>query len=172
MSKIIWWTIAGPVVALLLVMVTCPMEASAAQYDTAIRALEARFADAVRARDVDKIMANYTVSDALVVFDVNPPRQYTGWQAYKEHWQKFLAVCKDTPTMGISDLEIYGGARYAYGYSIQHFACTDQQGKKLNLILRVTDGYANFRGDWLIAHEHVSVPVDLTTGKADLESKP
>ena len=74
--------------------------------------------------------------------------------------------------MEISDLEIYGGNRYAYSHSVQHFACTDQQGKKLNLILRVTDGYANFGGEWLIAHEHVSVPVDLTTGKADLQSKP
>jgi len=171
MSKIIWGTIAGPIVALLLVL-TCPMEASATDAQGAIRALEASFAAAVRARDVDQIMAKYTVSDALVVFDVDPPRQYTGWQAYKEHWQRFLAGCKDTPTMEISDLEIYGGNRYAYSHSVQHFACTDQQGKKLNLILRVTDGYANFGGEWLIAHEHVSVPVDLTTGKADLQSKP
>jgi hypothetical protein len=40
------------------------------------------------------------------------------------------------------------------------------------MILRVTDGYANFGGEWLIAHEHVSVPVDLTTGQAILQSKP
>jgi hypothetical protein len=42
----------------------------------------------------------------------------------------------------------------------------------MDLILRVTDGYANFKGNWLIAHEHISVPVDLATGKADLRSKP
>jgi hypothetical protein len=27
-------------------------------------------------------------------------------------------------------------------------------------------------GNWLIAHEHVSVPVDVTAGKPDLMSKP
>ena len=156
----------------LLLVLTCPMEASATDAEAVIRTLEAHFAAAVRAKDIDQIMAKYTVSEALVVFDVDPPRQYTSWQAYKEHWQKILAACKDAPTMEISDLEIYGGARYAYSHSIQHFACTNQQGKKLNLILRVTDGYANFDGEWLIAHEHVSVPVDLTTGKADLQSKP
>ncbi len=171
MSKIVWGMIAGPIVALLLVF-TCPMEASATDAESAIRTLETRFAAAVRARNIDQIMAKYTVSEALVVFDVSPPRQYTGWQACKEHWQRFLALCKDTPTMGISDLEIYGGAGYAYSHSLQHFACTNQQGKKLNLTLRVTDGYANFSGDWLIVHEHVSVPVDLTTGEADLQSKP
>ena len=171
MSKIIWGTIAGPIVALLLVF-SCPMEASATDAQAAIRTLEAHFAAAVRAKDIDKIMSKYTVSEALVVFDVDPPRQYTGWRAYKEHWQKILAACKDKPTMEISELEIYGGATFAYSHSIQHFACTNQEGKKVDLILRVTDGYANFGNEWLIAHEHVSVPVDLTTGKADLESKP
>lgn len=171
MAKINLGTITGTVVALMLVL-GCPMEASATDVQGVIRTLEARFATAVRAKDIDQIMANYTVSEALVVFDADPPRQYTGWQAYKEHWKKILAGCKDTPEMAISDLEIYGGARFAYSHSIQHFACTNQQGKKLDLILRVTDGYANFGGEWLIAHEHVSVPVDLTTGQALLQSKP
>ena len=171
MSKIIWGTIAGPIVALLLVL-TCPMEASATDAQGVIRALEASFAAAVRAGDVDQIMAKYTVSDALVVFDVDPPRQYTGWQAYKEHWQKFLAVCKDTPTMKISDLEIYGGDRYAYSHSIQHFACTDAKGAKVEMTMRATDAYRKVNGKWLIAHEHLSAPIDLATGKADLTSKP
>jgi len=171
MSKIIRGTIAGPIVALLL-MLACPMEASATDAQGVIRTLEAILATAVRAKDIDQIMSKYTVSDALVVFDVSPPRQYTGWQACKDHWQSFLAICKDAPTLKISELEIYGGAGFAYSHSIEHFACTNQQGKKLDLIFRVTRGYANFRGEWLIAHEHVSVPVDLTTGQADLQSKP
>jgi hypothetical protein len=32
--------------------------------------------------------------------------------------------------------------------------------------------YRKLRGHWLIVQEHVSVPVDLDTGKADLLSKP
>lgn len=170
MTKIIWGAIGGSIVALLLF--TWPMGASATDTQTGIRALEHNLAEAVKAKDIDKIMANYTVNENLVVFDVMPPRQYTGWQAYKEDWQKFLGGCKDSPTMEISELVIQGGATFAYSHSIQHMACTDQQGKKLDLILRVTDGYANFKGTWLIAHEHISVPVDLATGKADLQSQP
>ena len=37
---------------------------------------------------------------------------------------------------------------------------------------RVTDGYRKINGKWLITLEHVSVPVDLETGKADINSKP
>jgi hypothetical protein len=40
------------------------------------------------------------------------------------------------------------------------------------LTVRVTDGYRKINGKWLITQEHVSVPVDLETGKADLTSKP
>jgi len=66
----------------------------------------------------------------------------------------------------------FGGKTWAYSHSIVHFACVNGDNTKLDLILRVTDGYANFGGKWLISHEHISVPVDLATGKADLQSKP
>src|SRR5208282_3596560 len=129
MSKVTWKRIVAPIAVLLLV-VACRTEASATDTEAAIRSLETSFAAAVRAKDLDKIMAHYTVSEDLVVFDVVPPRQYTGWKAYKEDWREFLAGCKDSPTFEISELETYGGARYAYSHSIQHFSCTNQQGKK------------------------------------------
>jgi hypothetical protein len=51
-------------------------------------------------------------------------------------------------------------------------AGTDKQGEKLDLTVRVTDVYKKISGNWLVIHEHVSVPVDLDTGKPDLTSKP
>jgi ketosteroid isomerase-like protein len=40
------------------------------------------------------------------------------------------------------------------------------------MTLRLTDVLREINGKWLIVHEHVSVPVDVATGKADLTSKP
>jgi len=171
MSRIKWTLLIAPVAALIVVLALRNEAPALTEANTSIRELESRFTAAVHAKDLDGIMANYTNSDDLVIFDVTPPRQYTGWNAYKEDWKNALAACKDAPTVEISELEIFGGATYAYSHSIQHFTCTDPQGKKTDMILRVTDGYANFRGKWLIAHEHISVPVDLATGKADLQSK-
>jgi ketosteroid isomerase-like protein len=37
--------------------------------------------------------------------------------------------------------------------------------------LRTTDCYRKVKGKWLIVHEHYSVPVDLSTAKADLASR-
>jgi hypothetical protein len=49
---------------------------------------------------------------------------------------------------------------------------TAKDGSKFNLTVRVTDCYRKLNGQWLITQEHVSVPVDLNTGKPDLASKP
>ena len=133
--------------------------------------LQDRLAAAIRAKDIDKIMACYINSPKLVVFDLIPPRQYTGWDAYKANWEGFLGQCNDSPSSDISDLHVQGGQGFAFSHGILHLACTTKNGK-LDLTVRVTDCYANFKGKWLIAHEHISVPVDLATGKADLQSKP
>lgn len=61
--------------------------------------------------------------------------------------------------------------RQGYGHNIQRIACTDAKGNKLDLTTCVTDGYRKVKGKWLIAHEHVSVPVDLATAKGDPQSK-
>jgi len=72
----------------------------------------------------------------------------------------------------LTDLDITTDDSLAYGHSIQRVAGTNKQGKKLDLTVRVTDVYKKINGNWLVIHEHVSVPVDLETGKPDLTSKP
>jgi ketosteroid isomerase-like protein len=47
-----------------------------------------------------------------------------------------------------------------------------QDGNALDITVRITDVYRKINGKWLAVHEHVSWPVDLATGKADLSSKP
>jgi len=75
-------------------------------------------------------------------------------------------------TVELTDLDITADDSLAYGHSIQRVAGTDKQGKKPDLTVRVTDVYKKINGNWLVIHEHVSVPVDLDTGKPDLTSKP
>jgi ketosteroid isomerase-like protein len=45
-------------------------------------------------------------------------------------------------------------------------------GLMVDYTVRVTDGFKKINGKWLIAHTHVSFPVDMRTGKADMESNP
>src|SRR5215468_6434065 len=137
-----------------------------------IRGLVDRFVAAFKAKDVDAIMKVYAPDQTLLVFDVVPPRQYVGAAAYRKDWETFLGSFDGSITVELTSLDVGADRNLAYSHSIQRVAGTDKQGKKLDLTVRVTDVYQKIRGRWLIIHEHVSVPVDLDTGKPDLASRP
>lgn len=140
--------------------------------EQAIRDLESRFVAAFNAKDVDAIMKVYVPDQTLIVFDVVPPRQYVGADAYRKDWEGLFATFKGPLKFELSDLTIVADGSLGYGHSIQRLSGTDAKGQPLELIVRVTDAYRKIDGKWLVAHEHVSVPVNLETGKPDLLSKP
>jgi uncharacterized protein (TIGR02246 family) len=138
-----------------------------------IRALEERFAAAFRAKDVAAIMKVYAPGSELFVFDVIPPRQYVGFDAYKKDFEDFFAAFPGpVDKFEVQDLSIVTDDKLAFSHSIQPGIMTAKDGSKVNLVVRVTDGYRKINGKWLIIHEHLSIPVDLNTGKADPTSKP
>lgn len=137
-----------------------------------IEALESRFAAAFNAKDLDAIMKVYVPDKSLFVFDVVPPRQYLGWDAYRKDWQDFLAGFKGPIKFTISELAVSTDGIIGYGHSIQRVTGTDTKGKATDMTVRVTDVYRKIKGQWLIVQEHVSVPVNLDTGKPDLNSAP
>lgn len=177
MSKMSKWLIALAG-GILLMFAGCSAPPPAAAPDTSakdtedIKALESRFAAAVKAKDVNAIMAVYVPDQSLVVFDIVPPRQYVGAEAYRKDWEALLGMFPGPLEFSISDLDVTVGGNVAFGHSIQALSLTDKNGKKLEMNGRVTDGYKKVNGQWLIAHEHVSVPLDLETMKPDLTSKP
>ena len=138
--------------------------------EAAIRALEAKFAKAVSAKDVDGIMQVYAPD--VFVFDLIPPRQYVGAAAYRKDWEGVMAGFKGPLKFEMSDLAIETSGSMAWGHSIQHIEGTDPSGKPTAMTIRATDIYRKTPAGWRIVHEHISVPVDLETGKPDMDSKP
>ena len=137
-----------------------------------IAALEKGFAAAVGAKNVNKVMSYYA-HDGLFVFDVAPPRQHVGWADYRKDWQDFLETEITGPlTFTLSDLAVTVVGPVAWSHSIQNMHYAPKSGVKTELTVRVTDVYRKPAGKWLIVQEHVSVPVDPDSGKADLLSKP
>jgi uncharacterized protein (TIGR02246 family) len=164
-------TVIAAAIVLAASILALPARAASSD-EAAIRALEARFAAAVNAKDTDAIMKVYVPDESLLVFDVVPPRQYTGAKAYRKDWEGFLALFQGQPKFEITDLNVVAVGPLGYGHSIQRVSGTDAKGQPIDLTVRVTDVYRKVKGNWLVAHEHVSVPVDLDTGKPDLASKP
>jgi ketosteroid isomerase-like protein len=148
------------------------LSSATSKAEEAIRALEDRFTAAFNAGDVDAMMRNYIPDKSLVIFDVVPPRQHLGADAYRKAWMGFFAHFRGIPNIAITDLCITVNGNIGFSHSIQHVSGTDIKGHPVNRTVRVTDGYRKVGGNWLIVLEHISVPVDIATGQPDFNSTP
>lgn len=137
-----------------------------------VQALYSQFARDFRRKDVDGIMSHYVHDTTLFVFDVTPPREHVGWDDYRTDWKAFFALFKGSPGLDIRELQIVTSGNVAYTRSIQHVRGTFTNRRKADLVVRVTDVLRRANGKWFIVQEHVSVPVNILTGKADLQSRP
>lgn len=144
-------------------------QAGSAADKAAIQALYRQFNDAFNKKDVDAIMAVYAPD--VFVFDVVPPRQYVGWDAYKKDWVDVFATMPGPVTNAVTDLNITVVGPVAYTHYIADGSFTDKDGKQTHAVVRTTDVLRKIKGKWLIVEEHNSFPVDLATGQADMLSK-
>jgi ketosteroid isomerase-like protein len=138
----------------------------------AIQALEDTYNEGFNSKDVDKIMSVYARGKQLFVFDVVPPREYNGWEAYKKDFEGVFSAFPGPVTNTISEQTIHVVGSVAYGHNIQSGEFTGKDGAKIKIVARTTDIYRKMNGKWLIVEEHNSVPVDLGTMKPDVLSKP
>jgi ketosteroid isomerase-like protein len=69
---------------------------------------------------LDPVRTHGGCQDKLFVFDVVPPHQYAGSDAYERDWENTLDMLDGTITFEISDLALETGTRdIAYSHSIQ-----------------------------------------------------
>jgi ketosteroid isomerase-like protein len=134
--------------------------------------LEERLVAAIEARDINGIMALYVPDESLRVFDLLPPRQYVGATEHQKNWERFLARYSGTIHAEVSDWRTETAGDLAVGYGISRIYGPGKDGKPLDVTVRLTDIFKKINGKWLVIHEHVSCPIDVASGKADLSSKP
>ncbi len=126
--------------------------------------------EAFRARDIDGIMSIY--APELVAFDIVPPLQYVGADAYRKRWEETFSSFQGPIGYEMHDLSITVGDDVAFGHSLNRISATMNTGQKTDLWLRSTGCFRKINGKWLIVHTHVSVPVNLEHGKAVLSLNP
>ncbi len=126
--------------------------------------------EAIRAKDLGGVMSMY--APELVSFDIVPPLQYVGADAYRKHWEEAFSSFPGPIDYKIADLSITVGDDVAFTHSFNLLSGTMNTGQKIGNWLRWTACFRKINGQWLIAHMQASVPVDLETGKAVLNLKP
>ena len=140
--------------------------------EAAIRELENNLAAAITAMDVDAIMKNYVPDNSFVIFDVVPRSAYRGADTYRSYWTEMFTHFKGQLKFSIADLSITVDGNVGFGSSFQNVKGTDKEGQPVDRTVMVTNGYRKIGGKWLIALEHISVPVDFRTGKLVPLKKP
>jgi uncharacterized protein (TIGR02246 family) len=129
---------------------------SSSQDDAAIRHVVESWAAAVRRRDFAGILQNH--SSDIVMFDVPPPFQSKGIEAYKKTWDLFFSWSSDPIPFDISEMNITAGKDVAFVVAAMRCAEPGPNGEHEALDFRLTVGLRKIDGRWTITHEHHSVP--------------
>jgi ketosteroid isomerase-like protein len=120
--------------------------------------------EAVRAMDLEGVKPIYAPD--LVSFDIVPPLQHLGAQAKWKNWADVFTAYQRPLGYEIRDLTITVGDDVAFGRSLNRISGTLKNGSKSNYWVRWTTGLRKIHGNWLIVHDQVSVPLDVTSGQA------
>jgi uncharacterized protein (TIGR02246 family) len=131
-------------------------EPGVAQPESAIRALIERWATAVQARDLDAVLADH--SEDIQMFDVPPPNELRGIEAYRESWPPFFEWLRRGAVFEIVSLEVTAGADVAFATALLRCGTEEGLRKDPDNRLRLTIGLRNEGGRWVVSHEHHSFP--------------
>jgi ketosteroid isomerase-like protein len=129
-----------------------------------------RFLQAVRAMDLEGVRPIYAAD--LVSFDIVPPLEHHGAAAKMKNWANVCATYERPLGYEIRELAISVGAGVAFARSLNRIEGIMKHGSRNGYWLRWTTCWRKIDGDWRIAHDQVSVPVDFQSGKAMLDLEP
>ena len=125
---------------------------------TEILALIDRWTAAVRNEDRAAIRENHDAD--MLMFDVPPPFQSRGLDAYMATWETFFSTAEKPVAFDFHDIEITTGENVAFASAVGNCVYFDSEGKRQPLQFRLTMGLRKVGGRWRVTHEHHSVPAE------------
>jgi len=145
-------------------------ETGSAPDEAQIRALIDDWASALRAKDINRLMASYAPD--VLTFDVVNPLQRKGLAAVTKRAEEWISSWQGPIECEIHELTITTGNDVAFSHNLSHFSGKKMDGGDIDMWIRVTLCYRKIDGRWNVTHEHVSVPFDPESGEASLDLKP
>lgn len=127
-------------------------------------------AAAVRARDIEGSMSHYAPD--IVSFDVVTTLQKIGLEACRKRAEEWFSSFQGSIGYELRDLNITASEDVAFCHSLNRVNGTRTDGSNLEMWWRATVCFRKIDGEWLVTHEHSSVPFDVESGKASLALKP
>lgn len=132
-----------------------PTTTTPTRNDAEIRESIDAWARALRAKDLNALMAHYAPD--MVTFDLMP-LQSLGVEAYGKNFEAWFASVQGPIDYKIRDLRITTRDDVAFCHYLGHVRSTRTTGEKNDYWVRVTMGFQKTNGRWMVTHEHVSLP--------------
>ncbi|MEU6425513.1 nuclear transport factor 2 family protein [Microbispora sp. NPDC046973] len=130
----------------------------------------ARIVEGIRAKDLEGLRRLYAAD--VVSFDVEPPLQHVGVDAKLKNWVNVFAFFQEVD-YEVRDLTVTVGDTVAFGHCFGRLSGTLENGTATSgMWVRGTFCFRKSDGEWLIAHDQVSVPLDMSSGRGVTDLEP
>jgi ketosteroid isomerase-like protein len=131
-------------------------EVASGTNEAGVRQVIQDWAGAVRRKDLAAILRNH--SSNILMFDVPPPLQSKGIDAYRRTWDVFFSWSRDPVKFEIVEMTVTAGTEVAFVAAVMRCAGRESNGEDIELEFRLTVGLQKINGQWVITHEHHSIP--------------
>ncbi|MER5910640.1 nuclear transport factor 2 family protein [Streptomyces sp. NPDC001982] len=134
-----------------------------ADAETDIRRLDAELTAAARERDIDRTMACYAPD--VEAFHFMGGEELIGIGALRKAVEGWFATLTGPLHRDVLELRVRPGEGSAFSHALVRLRGTRVGGEPLDRVVRLTTGYRDAGFGWLIAHEHISAPLESRTTK-------
>lgn len=125
---------------------------------------------AMHDKDLNGLISHYATD--IVEFDAVNLLQYHGLGGPKKRAEEWFGAYDGPISYEVRDLNITAGNEVAFCHFLYRIRGTMKNGSKVDMWLRATLGLRKIDGQWLVTHEHSSVPFEVESGKAALTLTP
>lgn len=136
-----------------------PTSETGVSEDSFIRERLETLAQAMRAKDIDAVMAHNAPD--VVIYDVMPPLEVPSADSYRKNLERWFDSMLGPIDYEMTDLRVSMSESHAFSHFLGHVKGTRKNGEKADYWVRVTTCFQIANGQWLVGHEHVSMPAPM-----------
>jgi ketosteroid isomerase-like protein len=133
-----------------------PEGKSASSVEVILRQRIQALADAIRDKDVDRVMSFYARD--VIVFDVRPPLDTRGAEGYRQNFERWFNSFDGPLSFELQGLRVVAGESTAFCHYLSLVVGSRPDGRTSGYWARGTTCFERRDGEWLITHEHISMP--------------
>ena len=126
--------------------------------DTEIRARLASWIEALRAKDVERVMAHY--APEMLAFDLAPPLQHRR-DAVRRGLEEWFPTFVGPIGYEVREIAVTIGGGVAFSTSLNRLTGKRSNGESTDVWFRATVCFRKIGDDWMVVHEHTSVPFHM-----------